>query len=35
MPICVSCDEVVLNNYMETSDPDKVCCDPCITKKKL
>ena len=35
MPTCMSCNEEVLNNYMETNEDGKVCCDPCITEKNL
>ena len=32
---CTSCSQTIQNNYVETADPDKVCCNPCIDKKNL
>lgn len=32
---CTSCNQTIQDNYVETADPDKVCCNPCIDKKNL
>ena len=32
---CTSCKQTIQDNYVETADPDKVCCNPCIDKKNL